>query len=81
MPVKRPVQTPSIQLKDVFQIGNEILIPALCLARAVGNLRNRRPVAVGHLDHDVHRFHPRYVAGQPGANAEAHIDPIMQRPV
>src|SRR5690606_15044348 len=64
--------------KDVFQVGDELFVAALGLARGIGDLRHRLTIAGGHLDDDVHRFDTGNVAGQVGADAETRVDPPLQ---
>ncbi len=45
----------------------------------IGNFRHRLAVAVGHLQHDAHRLHPRDIARQVGADTKADIDAPAQR--
>lgn len=61
-------------VEDVAEVGDEVLVAALGLARGVGYLRHRMAVAGRHLQDDVHRLDPRDVAGQVGADAEADVD-------
>ena len=62
------------------QIGDEIRIFAVGLARLVGDLRHRRAVAGGHFKHDAHRFDTRNITRQVGADTEADVDSTPQRP-
>lgn len=61
------------------QVGDEIRVFAVGLAWLVGDLRHRLAVAGGHFKHDAHRFDTRNVTGEVGADAEADIDPTVQR--
>src|SRR5471030_592154 len=66
--------------ENVSQVGDEIRVFAVSLARFIRNLCHGLTVAGGHFKHDAHRFDTRNIARQVGADAETDIDPTAQRP-
>ena len=65
--------------ENVPQIGDEIRVGAVGLARFIGDLRDGLAIAGRHFKHNAHRFHTWNIAGQVGADAKAHIDSTAQR--
>lgn len=67
-------------LKHVSQIGDEIRVLAVGLARFIADLGNGLAIAGSHFKHDAHGLDTGNVASQVGADAETDIDPTAQRP-